>query len=225
MPKSTMADNNCLLITGEAVSECAFSHEVYGEGFYTFDLASKRLSGNEDILPVTVSERILPEGGLKIGDMVSLKGQIRSYNSYENKRSRLVLTIFAKELTVEDCEDVNQVFLNGFICKKPVYRTTPFGREITDVLLAVNRAYNKSDYIPCIFWGRNAKYTGSLEVGENLCIWGRIQSREYHKKLEDGIEERTAYEISVCRIEKTEEEANVEVLLTFTPNFSKLKQC
>ena len=205
MPKSTMAENNSLLITGEIVSDTSFSHEVYGEGFYTFALASKRLSGSEDILPVTVSERLIPAGGFPTGTKVRVKGQIRSYNSYENKRSRLILTVFAKEIEAGEFNDENEIFLNGYICKKPVYRTTPFGREITDVLLAVNRAYNKSDYIPCIFWGRNAKYTGGIEIGEKMRVWGRIQSRVYNKKIDDGFEERTAYEVSVSRIDKAVE--------------------
>ena len=206
MPKDTAAENNCVLLSGEVASPCRFSHEIYGEGFYTFDLLSQRLSGNSDILPVTVSERIMEGQSLDIGTKLCVKGQIRSYNSYCDKRSRLVLTVFAKELDFQECEDNNQIFLNGYICKKPVYRTTPFGREITDVLLAVNRAYNKSDYIPCIFWGRNAKYTGNLTTGENIQVWGRVQSRQYQKKNEDGVEERTAYEISVSRIEKKAEQ-------------------
>lgn len=205
MPKSTTAENNSLFITGEIVSEASFSHEVYGEGFYIFSLESKRLSGSGDILPVTISERLIPPEGLAIGTKIGISGQIRSYNNYENKHSHLVLTVFAKEISFDETEDVNEIFLNGFICKKPVYRTTPFGREITDVLLAVNRAYSKSDYIPCIFWGRNAKYAGGIGVGENMRIWGRLQSRIYSKKTEDGVEERTAYEVSVGRIEKTTE--------------------
>ncbi|HCT65424.1 MAG TPA: single-stranded DNA-binding protein [Lachnospiraceae bacterium] len=206
MPKDTAAENNYTLLSGEIVSPCRFSHEIYGEGFYTFDLASQRLSGNSDILPVTVSERIMEGQSLDIGRKVCVTGQIRSYNSYCDKRSRLVLTVFAKELDFQECEDTNQILLNGYICKAPVYRTTPFGREITDILLAVNRAYNKSDYIPCIFWGRNAKYTGNLKTGDNILVWGRVQSRQYQKKNEDGIEERTAYEVSVSRIEKKTEQ-------------------
>ncbi|MCI8342160.1 MAG: single-stranded DNA-binding protein [Firmicutes bacterium] len=216
MPKGTMAENNSLFITGEVVSETEFSHEVYGEGFYIFSLESKRLSGSGDILPVTVSERLLPPGGLNIGMRIGISGQIRSYNSYENKHSRLVLTVFAKELTVGENEDANEIFLNGFICKKPIYRTTPFGREITDVLIAVNRAYGKSDYIPCIFWGRNAKYVSGIDVGENMRIWGRLQSRIYNKKTETGVEERTAYEVSVGRIEKNSECSQNDAAIDFS---------
>lgn len=216
MPKGTMAENNSLFITGEVVSETEFSHEVYGEGFYIFSLESKRLSGSGDILPVTVSERLLPPDGLNIGMRIGISGQIRSYNSYENKHSRLVLTVFAKELTVGENEDANEIFLNGFICKKPIYRTTPFGREITDVLIAVNRAYGKSDYIPCIFWGRNAKYVSGIDVGENMRIWGRLQSRIYNKKTETGVEERTAYEVSVGRIEKNSECSQNDAAIDFS---------
>lgn len=207
MPKSTVsAENNNIILSGEISSPVSFSHEIYGEGFYTFDLKSTRLSGNADILPVTISERIMSGQNLEVGDKVLIKGQIRSYNSVINKRNRLVLTVFARELLSNEGQDDNQVYLNGYVCKPPVYRTTPFGREIADVLLAVNRAYNKSDYIPCIFWGRNAKYIGNLKTGDNILIWGRMQSRIYQKKTEDTVEERTAYEISASRMEKKDGE-------------------
>ncbi len=210
MPKNILnTDNNSIVLSGEVASDVIFSHETYGEGFYSFEIKSARLSGNCDVLPVTISERIMNGESLEVGDKVVLKGQIRSYNSVANKRNRLVLTIFAREMVKEEGEDDNQVFLNGFVCKPPVYRTTPFGREIADVLLAVNRAYNKSDYIPCIFWGRNAKYISGLEVGDNIHVWGRMQSRLYQKKTDEAIEERTAYEISASRMEKKEEEKEV----------------
>lgn len=202
MSKNTASvENNSVLLSGEIVSPLVFSHEVYGEGFYCFDLKSDRLSGNADVLPVTISERIMNDHSLSLGSMVSINGQVRSYNSVINKRNRLVLTVFAREITLENENDDNQVFLNGYVCKPPVYRTTPFGREIADVLLAVNRAYNKSDYIPCIFWGRNAKYIESLSTGDNVLLWGRMQSRLYQKKTDETIEERVAYEISVARME------------------------
>lgn len=200
------SENNVITLVGKIVSERRFSHEVYGEGFYIFDLEVPRLSENSDIIPVTVSERILTEE-YQVGTKVKIDGQFRSYNNYENEKNKLVLTVFVKDIQLfteeeDDKINPNEIILNGFICKKPIYRTTPFGREISDILLAVNRAYNKSDYIPCIAWGRNARYCQNLQVGENIKIWGRIQSRQYEKKFEDGTSEmRRAYEVSVCKME------------------------
>lgn len=200
------ADNNLIKLSGTVVSDKQFSHEVYGEGFYIFDLEVPRLSDSSDVIPITISERLLTGFDFGIGQKVVVDGQLRSYNSYESERSKLVLTAFAKEIFLQDEENSdrnpNEIILNGYICKKPIYRTTPFGREIADILLAVNRAYNKSDYIPCIAWGRNARYCQSLTIGENVKIWGRIQSREYEKKFEDGTTEvRRAYEVSVSKME------------------------
>lgn len=203
-----LLENNSIYIAGKIIEECEFSHEVYGEGFYLFKISSERLSDNEDILPITVSERLIDRQSLTLGTRVEVIGQLRSYNNYGNKRNKLVLTIFAREINLleEDTEqNPNQIFLNGFICKPPVYRKTPFGREISDILVAVNRAYNKSDYIPCIAWGRNARYLSNLSVGENIKIWGRVQSRKYQKKVEDTVEERTAYEVSISKIEVASE--------------------
>ena len=199
-----LLENNSIYIAGKIIEECEFSHEVYGEGFYLFKISSERLSDNEDILPITVSERLIDKQSLTLGTRVEVIGQLRSYNNYGNKKNKLVLTIFAREINLleEDTEqNPNQIFLNGFICKPPVYRKTPFGREISDILVAVNRAYNKSDYIPCIAWGRNARYLSNLSVGENIKIWGRVQSRKYQKKVEDTVEERIAYEVSISKIE------------------------
>lgn len=199
-----LLENNSIYIAGKITEECEFSHEVYGEGFYLFKISSERLSDNEDILPITVSERLIDKQSLTLGTRVEVIGQLRSYNNYGNKKNKLVLTIFAREINLleEDTEqNPNQIFLNGFICKPPVYRKTPFGREISDILVAVNRAYNKSDYIPCIVWGRNARYLSNLSVGENIKIWGRVQSRKYQKKVEDTVEERIAYEVSISKIE------------------------
>ncbi len=204
MQMDGLPDNNMVMIAGQIVEGCIFSHEVYGEGFYTFRISSERLSDKEDILPVTVSERLIDRELLRIGVRVDIVGQLRSYNNYAGKKNRLVLTIFARELRLleqEEEKSENQIVLNGFICKAPIYRKTPFGREIADILLAVNRAYNKSDYIPCIAWGRNARYMAGLAVGSNIRIWGRVQSRTYQKKIGDEIEERTAYEVSVSKIE------------------------
>lgn len=197
--------NNSVSITGEIVGECVFSHSVYGEGFYTFQIASKRLSDQKDILPVTISERLISKESIILGNFVRIIGQLRSYNNYQaNKMSRLVLTIFAREIEMMDGDSEfaeNKIWLNGFICKEPIYRKTPFGREISDVLVAVNRAYHKSDYIPCIAWGRSARYIQNLEVGTKLAIEGRIQSRFYQKKINEVPEERVAYEVSVSKIE------------------------
>ncbi len=202
-------DNNHLSLIGTVVSEKKISHETYGEKFYTFDLDVVRLSEASDIIPVTISERLLTEIDLHIGQKLSIDGQFRSYNNYENEKNRLILTVFAKdvvELTDESEEQdpkvSNEIVLLGYICKKPIYRQTPFGREIADILLAVNRAYNKSDYIPCIAWGRNARFCQNVEVGTEVKITGRIQSRRYEKKFEDGTsQERVAYEVSVSGME------------------------
>ncbi len=213
------SENNQLVLIGKVTSEKRFSHEIYGEKFYIFDLSVPRLSGNADNIPITISERLLVEEDLKIGKNVIIEGQFRSYNSYENEKNRLVLTVFAKEIKFgnEDEEEFkpskenssNEVILDGFICKKPIYRKTPFGREIADVLLAVNRAYNKSDYIPCIAWGRNARFCENIPVGTEVRIIGRVQSRQYEKKYEDGTSEiRIAYEVSVASLEVIDQAEN-----------------
>lgn len=213
-------ENNYLTLVGKVTGEKRFSHEIYGESFYVFDLSVARLSGNADIIPVTVSERLIKDEMLKEGNNLLVKGQFRSYNSYENERNRLILTVFAKDvIEVEENEEenemakkdmiTNEVVLVGYICKKPIYRQTPFGREISDILLAVNRAYNKSDYIPCIAWGRNARFCQDLEVGTQVKIVGRVQSRTYEKKFEDGtVEQRVAYEVSVGSLEVIDEKDN-----------------
>jgi len=199
-------ENNMVTISGKVVSNIEYSHEVYGEGFYYFMLEVPRLSNSSDLIPVTVSERLIARQKLDIGKFIEVEGQFRSYNSYSNEGNKLVLTVFAREINfVEDENKIrnsNQIYLNGYICKRPIYRTTPFGREITDILLAVNRPYNKSDYIPCISWGRNARYSEGLTVGDNIKVWGRIQSREYQKKLESGeVITKVAYEVSVSKME------------------------
>ncbi len=194
--------NNKVYVMGEIVSDAVFSHEVYGEGFYEFFVRVMRLSGQADILPVTVSERLIEGGELRKGKTISALGQFRSYNKIENGKSRLMLTVFVRELT-EAAQDKNpnSILLSGYICKPPVYRTTPFNREIADVLVAVNRAYNKSDYIPCIAWGRHARFVKTLSVGDRVAVSGRIQSREYQKKLsETEIKTMTAYEVSVSKL-------------------------
>lgn len=201
-------ETNIVEIAGFMDSEKVLSHEVYGEKFYTFNLSVKRLSEQRDIIPVLYSERLILEPELLVPDAnITVSGQFRSYNNPAVTGSnRLMLTVFAKDIQVssdnEKFRDLNTVFIDGYICKPPIYRTTPFGREIADILLAVNRAYNKSDYIPCIAWGRNARYCDKLKVGTNIRIWGRIQSRLYQKKVsENEVVSRTAYEISIARLE------------------------
>jgi len=210
-------------LVGKVTSDKRFSHEIYGESFYIFNLEIPRLSGNEDIIPVTISERLFASFDLEIGKKVIVEGQFRSYNSYENERNRLVLTVFAKDIKEysEDSEkenESNEVILNGYICKKPIYRQTPFGREISDILLAVNRAYNKSDYIPCIAWGRNARFCQNMPVGTEVKILGRVQSRIYEKKFDDDrVEQRIAYEVSIASLEIIDKkEENVDNIETDT---------
>jgi len=206
----SMSKNNIELI-GRIVSDFVFSHDIFGEGFLNFEIEVPRLSNTVDILPVTISERILDRDRFFIGSDVFISGQVRSYNNYieQENRNRLVLTVFVRDIELI-CDDYaknpNDVYLNGYICKPPIYRTTPFGREITDMLLAVNRSYNKSDYIPCIAWGRNARYASCLKVGDNVGIWGRMQSRVYQKKVgDDTFLEKTAYEVSISKIEQEDD--------------------
>lgn len=213
-------ENNYLTLVGKVTGEKKFSHEIYGEKFYVFNLEIARLSGNADIIPITVSERIITDEMLMQGKQLLVKGQFRSYNSYDNEKNRLILTVFAKDVVeVEENNEeeenemakkdtvTNEVVLVGYICKKPIYRQTPFDREIADVLLAVNRAYNKSDYIPTIAWGRNARFCQNLEVGTKVKLVGRVQSRMYEKKHEDGtVENRVAYEVSIGSLEIVDED-------------------
>lgn len=203
-------ENNQVFMMGEIVSGFTFSHEVFGEGFYMVDLAVTRLSEQSDCIPLMVSERLLDVGRNYKGEYVQIMGQFRSYNKHEEKKNRLVLSVFVREIEfVEKEENVksNQIFLDGYICKSPVYRKTPLGREIADLLVAVNRPYGKSDYIPCICWGRNARFVSSFEVGGHIQIWGRIQSREYMKKVgSEELEKRTAYEVSVSKLEYLEKQ-------------------
>ena len=204
--------NNQVTIAGEVVSEFTFSHEVYGEHFYIVNIAVCRLSNSYDVIPVMVSERLIDVTSDYRGCVLQVSGQFRSYNRHEENRNRLVLSVFAREAVLasqedEDEQNPNHIYLDGYICKEPVYRKTPLGREIADVLLAVNRPYGKSDYIPCICWGRNARFADKFEVGSHIQIWGRIQSREYQKKIaEDQYEKRVAYEVSVSKLEYIAEE-------------------
>lgn len=198
-------DTNVVNMLGEITEELKLSHEIFGEKFYSTKIKIRRLSDSQDILPITVSERLIVDLDMKIGKTVEVNGQLRSYNKVVDGKNKLILTIFARELVFveEENKDPNSIFLDGYVCKNPIYRKTPLGREITDLLLAVNRAYNKSDYIPSIAWGRNAKFCKNLKVGDRVQLWGRIQSRQYEKKIEDGeIDVKVAYEVSVSKMKK-----------------------
>ncbi len=209
-------ENNQVTVMGEIISEFSYSHEIFGEGFYMVDVKVQRLSESYDIIPIMVSERLLDVSENYIGALICINGQFRSYNRHEERKNRLVLSVFAREIEfleeVEESSKTNQIYLDGYICKEPIYRKTPLGREIADLLLAVNRPYGKSDYIPCICWGRNARYANGFKVGERCAIWGRIQSREYMKKLdEEHAERRVAFEVSVSKLELLYEEEEVKV--------------
>lgn len=215
MTPDHLMDTNLVTIVGKVVGEKEFSHEIYGEGFYIYNIEIPRLSDVVDQLPLTVSERLLVGLDLKDGDMIKVEGQLRSYNKFVDGSNRLVLTIFARDIIPfeggDELKNPNEIFLEGYVCKAPVYRETPFGREITDLLVAVNRLYNKSDYIPAIAWGRNARFSSNLNVGDQIRIWGRIQSRQYQKKFSDGRAiNKVAYEVSISKMEKVEESKKEE---------------
>ena len=211
-------ENNRVCIIGEIVSEFTFSHEVFGEGFYIANVSVNRLSDMVDVIPLMISERLIDVTKDYRGMKIEVAGQFRSYNRHEGTKNKLVLSIFVRELRFLEDDEMpeeqsksNQIFLDGYICKPPVYRKTPLGREIADILIAVNRPYGKSDYIPCIAWGRNARYAAGFKIGEHIRIWGRVQSREYTKKLDEDTQiKRTAYEVSVSKIECVDEDDEQE---------------
>ncbi len=210
--KYEQMNNNRVVLTGEVASKPVFSHETFGEGFYELSLSVPRLSDKVDIIPIIVSEKLLVGDAFNLGNKICVKGQFRSYNKLEGEKSKLILTVFVREV-VDMNEEVNPNIIEivGYICKPPIYRTTPFKREICDILVAVNRAYNKSDYLPCIAWGRNARFIKNIEIGSKIFIVGRIQSREYQKKLEDGtVLNKVAYEISISRIQ-TENKSSTDI--------------
>ncbi|HHY0137166.1 TPA: single-stranded DNA-binding protein [Clostridioides difficile] len=204
-------ENNVVNLRGELDNKLEFSHEIFGEKFYNMKIKINRLSDSFDILPMTVSERLLQDIDLDKQNLVNVVGQLRSYNKTLNNKNRLVLTVFVREIKSIDDEnkDPNSIFLDGYVCKEPVYRKTPLGREITDLLVAINRPYNKSDYIPSIVWGRNAKFAKNLKVGDRIQLWGRVQSREYEKKIdENNVVKKMAYEVSISKIKKLDENNN-----------------
>ena len=201
-------ENNQVTIMGKVATEFSFSHEVFGEGFYMVEVEVKRRSNSEDRIPLMISERLIDVTQDYTGEYIMVHGQFRSYNRHEEQKNRLVLSVFVREISFMEEEPdgtkTNSIWLDGYICKEPIYRKTPLGREIADLLLAVNRPYGKSDYIPCICWGRNARYASGFEVGEHVQLLGRIQSREYVKRISDTeTEKRVAYEVSVSKLEKT----------------------
>ena len=207
-------ENNQVTIIGEVVSDFTYNHEIYGEGFYMMELKVERLSNSHDIIPVMISERLIDITKDYKGQFMEVEGQFRSYNRHDERKNKLVLSVFAREANFVELDEenmpesnkTNSIYLDGYICKEPIYRKTPLGREIADLLLAVNRPYGKSDNIPCISWGRNARYAGNFKVGERVQVWGRIQSREYMKRLdEENMEKRIAYEVSVSKLETVAE--------------------
>ena len=206
-----LLENNNGELVGKIVSDFRFSHEVYGERFYLVDVAVKRTSETIDYLPLLISEYLIDVNKNYIGEIIHVTGQFRSYNRHEELKNRLVLSVFVLEIEFieEETEEMksNQIILDGYICKDPIYRKTPLGREIADLLVAVNRSYSKSDYIPCICWSRNARHASGLPIGTHLKITGRVQSRDYIKHHSNGEEEeRRAYEVSASRIEVISDE-------------------
>ncbi|MGI6752381.1 MAG: single-stranded DNA-binding protein [Anaerovoracaceae bacterium] len=197
-------ETNRVELSGKVLSPLEFSHKSYGESFYIFVLGTERKSGYCDEIKVLLSERLIWEGEPVPEDRVRIKGQIRTYNEFVDGANRLNVLVFARDFGYEDSiKDDNKVMLEGYLCKPPICRTSPLGRDICDLMLAVNRMYNKSDYIPCIAWGRNAGYAGSLSVGMKICVSGRMQSREYRKRNEKGESiTKVAYEVSILKIEE-----------------------
>lgn len=194
-------DTNEIYISGKIVSEPVLTKNYYGEGFYEFKVEAERLSGRTDVLPFMVSERLTSDVALKEGTSIAVAGEIRTYNRIEDGKSRLFIHVFVSRFVDLPDREMNRVLLSGYICKPPVFRLTPEGREITDILLAVNRRYGKSSYVPIIAWGRNARFCGNLPMGVSLSIEGRFQSRLYKKKLsETEIEQRVAYEVSAGQV-------------------------
>ena len=207
-------NHNQVEVCGSINSAFEYSHEIFGEGFYTVKLLVNRLSEATDEIPLLISERLVDVTKDYRGMKIEVSGQFRSYNRHEGLKNKLILSIFVRELQFVEDDDMpqeqsksNQIYLDGYVCKPPIYRKTPLGREIADILIAVNRPYGKSDYIPCIAWGRNARFASTIEVGGHLQVQGRVQSREYTKKInEEETEKRVAYEVSVSKIDFVEDE-------------------
>jgi len=208
--ETDVLNNNRVYLQGVVESTPEYNHTVFEEKFYSFNMRVPRLSGASDVLPILISEKLIAVNPIVVGNKLALRGQFRSHNRQMDGRSKLILSIFCREITEwKDEINPNTIELDGYLCKPPIYRTTPFSREICDMLMAVNRNYDKSDYIPCIAWGRNARFCENIPVGTEVKIIGRVQSREYEKKYEDGtVEKKVAYEVSVSSLEVANQENN-----------------
>ena len=192
---------NSITLRGSLLELPEFSHENHGKRFFSFSLEIPRLSGAVDILPVIASEAIMNSIDLSGGEMLKVTGQIRSHNSRSNGVRHLLIFIFATNICAEDSEPINEVILSGFLCKEPIFRRTPLGREICDIMLAIPRAFRRADYLPCILWGKTAQEISQCHTRDQIYINGRLQSRIYTKLTEEGAQERTAYEISALSAE------------------------
>ena len=197
-------NTNYAELSGLVDAEPQFSHETRGERFYSFPVRIRRLSGTADVIQVLVRQTTILTEDLHTGQPVHVFGQLRSYNNKSGVGPKLMLHVFAKELNTQPMEDRNDILLHGTICKQPNFRTTPMGREICDFMLAVNRKYGRSDYLPCIAWGQKARLLACLDVGTVLSLRGRIQSRQYIKVINDLPVEKTAYEVSLIDFEEAE---------------------
>ena len=192
---------NTITIRGQLLELPRISHENHGRQFYRFILEVPRLSGAVDLLPVIAEEQLVNQIDPTAGEMLTVTGQIRSHNQRDNGTRHLMIFVFATDIRAEDGEPVNDVVLEGPLCKEPIYRRTPLGRDICDVMLAVPRAFRRADYLPCILWGRTAQEISQCHTRDCIRICGRLQSRIYTKLTEEGAQERTAYEISALTAE------------------------
>ena len=193
---------NQAAIRGSLLELPQFSHENHGNRFYRFVLEVPRLSGAVDHLPVIAREEVLNQMDLSGGERIEVRGQVRSFNNHSPTGQRLLIFVFASSVQTSREEPCNEILLTGAICKAPVYRWTPLGREICDVMLAVPRSYRRSDYLPCILWGRTAQALSQCATGDTIRLTGRLQSRLYRKATEEGVELRTAYEISALTAQR-----------------------
>ena len=197
---------NAITLRGMLRNLPEFSHENHGKNFYRFSLEVPRLSGTVDVLPVITNEALLNELDLSGGSMLTVCGQVRSHNIRENGIRRLMIFVFATGIVAEEGDPINEVTVSGPLCKEPIYRRTPLGREICDVMLAVPRIFRRADYLPCILWGRTAQELSECHVRDRVQIFGRLQSRPYTKLTEEGPVERIAYEISALTADILEQD-------------------
>lgn len=197
-------NDNVVELVGEVREAPKFSHRCFDEDFYQFTLCCKRFSGTDDLIPILISNRTFNVKGIQSGMRLYIQGQIRTYNLHSEDSSKVKLNVFVIDIDETVYPDMNNVYLGGYLCKKPVFRVTPLGREIADVLIATNRQGGKSSYIPLVIWGRNARYVSTWDVGDYISVEGRIQSRTYKKTHKGETEIKTTYEISVVRLATTE---------------------